>query len=105
MAGLEAPWLVMVSSPEMEERRRKERRSGGRCCLRGGRKGQTPWGWSCTTRGTWSLLDPCMSSYCCLHEVEEGREERENNRRKGRKKRKGEKIGKFSKLGYFRKEK
>jgi hypothetical protein len=27
MAGLEAPWLVMVSSPEMEERRRKERRS------------------------------------------------------------------------------
>jgi hypothetical protein len=33
MTRLEAPWLAMVSSPEMEERRREERSSGARYCM------------------------------------------------------------------------
>jgi hypothetical protein len=39
MAGLEAPWLAMVSSPEREERRREEGSTGAPCWLRGGGKG------------------------------------------------------------------
>jgi hypothetical protein len=81
MAGLEAPWLAMVSSPEWEERRRKEKSSGARCWLHGRGKGGRH-GVELHHKGARSLLAPGTSSFCCLHEEEEEREEREERKKR-----------------------
>jgi hypothetical protein len=98
MAGLEAPWLAMVSSPEREERRREKRSSGVRCWLRGGGKGGCHRGGAAPQ----GRLGPCLLpvralSVAFMRKKRKQRREKRKEERVGEK-RKGEKMGKKSNL-------
>jgi hypothetical protein len=96
MAGVEAPWPVMGSSPEKGRRGKGKRRRGaylGAAWGGGGLQGGT--------KGTPLSARGCCCSACSLfhaeREVEGKNREKEKKKEKGKKKRR-KKFGKFSEI-------